>query len=340
MAEKSIENLQELLVALGRERNLRGRLRVLGHAWQLLRELSPPEREQVALRIGSNWAWKRVEKSFLRDGDLDEDEQRIGRIFERLGDSDPAELRAMASALREGDRDAAKDMLLMTLQEALEEEAEEDEASRVAEQALEPIAPAEAADLEADLFSAPPPVAPPTPRVPFAVDADVRAADPAAREAPAPRPAAGRAVEVTSAPVHGVAPAAPPRVQRPEPALAVAPAAPVTNGLERMRLLRRLRDDQHPGAALGRAGRQSLIASLGGGWASRRALSSMIRGDSLEDVDEGLALISQLERSGQRVWCLADLLELVRLDSDARERVLSAAPSDASRRRLAQRPRR
>jgi hypothetical protein len=95
LAGHPIESLEALLRALARERSLRGRLRVLGHSWKLLRSLTPAEREKVALRLGSNWAWKRLEKSFLRDGDLDETEQFVGRVFERLGDADPKELRKL-----------------------------------------------------------------------------------------------------------------------------------------------------------------------------------------------------------------------------------------------------
>jgi len=63
----------------------------------------------------------------------------------------------------------------------------------------------------------------------------------------------------------------------------------------------------------------------------------MISGDGLDDVGEALQLIEGLARLGQRTWCLADLIERGGLDADALARVIAAAPSDASRRRLARR---
>ena len=100
MAASPITSLEDLLKALSRERSLGGRLRVLGHSWTLLRSLSPAQREKVALRIGSQWAWKRVEKAFLSDGELSENERLVGRVFERMGDSEPGELRKLARTMR------------------------------------------------------------------------------------------------------------------------------------------------------------------------------------------------------------------------------------------------
>jgi hypothetical protein len=134
-------NLEQLLRELAKQRSLRGRLRVLGHSWTLLRSLSPPQREQVALRLGSQWAWKRVEKAFLKDGELSENEQLVGRAFERMGGSDPGELRKLARMLREGDRAGAQDLLRMTLTEALEEEAEDGEAAKEEEELREAAGP-------------------------------------------------------------------------------------------------------------------------------------------------------------------------------------------------------
>jgi hypothetical protein len=341
VSQDAVTSLEELLKALARERSLRGRLRVLGHSWQLLRSLAPAEREKVALRMGSSWAWKRLEKSFLRDGQLSDKEQLVGRIFERMGDSDPAELRELASTLRSGDAAAGKDLLMLTLKEALEEEATEEE------DRLEELLEAEAA---AETPAEPVPEPTPEPELvatPEEVLASSLAETVAAAEAsevsaprvsePPPEPAP------PPAPSPSVAPPPPqPRVRAPHAPLPPdleAPPLPTTagGGLERLRVLRSLQRDPEPGAALGRAGRAELIGALGEGWAARRALSRMISAGSLDDLDEALALIAHLGRSGQQTWCLADLIAAWDLDAAARQRVLDAAPSDAARRRLARR---
>jgi len=349
MAGLPIESLEELLRALGRERSLRGRLRVLGHSWQLLRRLRPDEREKVALRLGSRWAWQRLEKSFLRDGDLDDTEQLVGRVLERLGDSDPSELRELASQVRRGDRQGTQDLLLLTLREALEEEASSDAAERMLGSESDTASADPEAALEAEPELAPEPTlgVEPEPRPsaetqehvagePLVVDsvgavlastlarrvekppADLR---PAA-DAPSPAPTGrGRLAE------------APPQAHA-----ASLPALPLAgSGVNSLRMLRSLRADPRAGAALGREGRQQLLDSLGGGWASRRALSHWIESGALDDVDEALGLIHSLSRAGQRTWCLADLIERGSLAAPELERVLAAVPTPGARRRLARR---
>jgi hypothetical protein len=334
--QDAVTSLEELLKAVARQRSLRGRLRVLGHSWQLLRSLTPAEREKVALRMGSSWAWKRLEKSFLRDGQLDDNERMLGRILERMGDSDPEELRELASTLRSGDRAAGKDLLMMTLKEALEEEATEEE------HRLEELVEVDAAEPEAGPDPEPELVATPQGVLassPAETVATAEASESDAPEVPEPPPA--------PAPPRAPSPSIPPRPPRqrtetpdaPRPTEDEARPVPVgfAGGLERLRVLRSLQHDPEPGAALGRAGRAELIDALGEGWAARRALSRMITAGSLDDLDEALALIARLGRAGQQTWCLADLIASWDLDAAARRRVLDAAPSDAVRRRLARR---
>jgi hypothetical protein len=362
LAQLPIQSLEELLRALGRERSLRGRLRVLGRSWQLLRSLSPAERERVAMRVGSRWAWKRLEKSFLRDGELDETEQLVGRVFERLGDSDPAELRRLASLVRSRDRAGAQDLLLMTLREALEEEADAGEAGGRETQAPAAQPPDEPPERRVPPAAAEPP---PERRPPAAAETPSkppppRRAGPSPSTEPEPElvdDAAGVLASSLARPVEAAAEPPPPTpVAAPEPplsALAVPPeqrppfgalGAPreqrapfgALGGAERIRRLRAL---QREGVAaeLGREGRARLVASLGGGWASRRALSHMIAAGALDDLDEALRLVAALARPSQQSWCLADLIEHWPLDEEGRARVLGAAPSDAARLRLARR---
>lgn len=348
MAGHPIESLEALLRALARERSLRGRLRVLGHSWKLLRSLTPAEREKVALRLGSNWAWKRVEKSFLHDGDLDETEQFVGRVFERLGDADPKELRKLASMVRSGDRRGAEDLLLLTLQEALEEEAtlaEAQPSDDVPSVDGSSDAPGVAAHVES----------PPEPSPKRTPEAEASPVAQGSLESELVDTASGVLASSMARPVEP-APTTVPRIEARPEAVPLERAESIRRGesdamlgptqllpqstaagAEKLHLLRSLDAGGRAGADLGREGRARLVESLGGGWASRRALSRMIAAGALEDLDEALHLIGRLTRQGQRIWCLADLIEKGGLDDESLGRVLEAAPTDAARRRLSRR---
>lgn len=268
MAGGPIESLEELLTALGRERGLRGRLRVIGRAWKLLRMLSPLQREQVAIRMGSSLAWRRLEKSFLRDGQMSDSEQLVGRIFERMGDSEPGELRKLAKELGAGDTEGLRDTLMVTLGEALEEEASEEENGKVeAESApASSIVPDEepeqlrADEVEESAPAADLSVAEPAPALPKVESRP----EPPALQSIAPEPPNA---SVASAPTETLAP--------------VAREIAVATGVDRLHALRTLTRDG--AASMNRRDRVRLIESLGGGWASRRALSQMIARRSLDD---------------------------------------------------------
>jgi hypothetical protein len=347
-----IESLNELLRALARERSLRGRLRVLGHSWTLLRSLSPAQREEVALRIGSKWAWKRVEKAFLADGSLSENERLVGQAFERMGDADPEELRNIARTLKEGDGRAAKDMLLQTLTEALEDEADEEEdeqlleaeridTSRDAEPASTINSPAEPVgeivDSAAGVLAS---------SLAHATDRPTPSGDgTAAVETPTPHTPTPKSA---TTPIRATQPK-PAQVPRNEPyrRTALSTSDPDTpsvsassvRGESPLQILRTLQLSERPGADLGRTGRAQLIDFLGGGWASRRALSRMIAARTLEGIDEALDLIRQIRSTSQQAWGLGDLLQHWDLDSVELDRVLAAAPTGAARRRLSARSR-
>jgi hypothetical protein len=343
VAHEAIQNLEELLRALGAERNLRGRLRVVGRAWELLKQLSPVEREKVALRLGSSWAWKRLEKSFLADGTLSESESMIGRIFDRMGDADPNELRELAKTVRSGDKARMKDLLLMTLEEALEEEAEDEEAQRTE---AEPALDTEETDLDVEelpLEQAPPAEAH-EPEVVESVEgvlASTLAEAVDARE-PEPAPAIVPPSPPPSAPDDAgwrSPPPLPPALDLEGPEPEPFSAMPATleggvGGLGRLHLLRALDRQEQPGAGMSRAERIGLIESLGGGWASRRALSCLIRRGGVPDLDEALELVGRLGRPMQQAWCLGDLLERDDLTPADVDRILAAAPTAAVRRRL------
>ena len=327
MSDAPTASLEQLLSALTNEPSLRGKLRVLGRSWTLLRSLSPGQREQVALAVGTRWVWERVEKSFLKDGELSDSEQMLGQAFERLGDADPQELRSIARTIKQGDTRAARDLLLNSLSDALEEEASEGE-----EQAI-----GVAAHEEEDATAMPPESGP----TQAAERVETAAAVLASSRARVTPPAEAGAPEPPAAP-PAPEPPAPPPVATSAAQPVVHPTAPthaVGTGADRLRILRALQRSEHPGAELGTRGRSELLESLGGGWATRRALSRMINARSLDGVDEALALIDRLGSPSQQTWCLADLLHHWDLEQTEIEQILDAAPSNAARRRLARRTR-
>ena len=109
------------------------------------------------------------------------------------------------------------------------------------------------------------------------------------------------------------------------------------SAVERLVLLRELSREPGAAASLGPEGRARLLERIGSGWAGRRALTQMIRDHSLEDLDEALLLAERLGSPVQQGWCLGDLLEHWELDDADRRKVIEAASSDASRRRLERR---
>jgi len=348
VSQRPIESLEELFALLGRERSLRGRLRVLSRAWALLRSLSPKDRERVAFRVGSDWAWKRIERAFLADGDLSEKEEIVGRAFRSLGNADPDDLRGMIATIRSGDFDDRKDLLVSTLAQALEEEVAAGEALRedsleaaardaLAERTSDAESPEESPDAHRDEAPAhaaarPGPVAAPADRqTPAAEPIEATAAQAARWSSPAPVPPP----PAFDPPPFGLELRPEPGETLPSPAVIDVDSDFVTHSAtERLRLLRRIRTNATWARALGAENRRALVDSLGGGWAARRAIAQWIEDGTLDDADEALALIERLERPGQRLWCLADLARSGALDDSAEERVLMAAPSEAGRRRL------
>ena len=116
--------LKQLLGELESARGLRGRLRILARSFDLLRSLDRADRERVALRVGSDWAWKQIERAFMRDGRLSEGERVIQQAFETIGSADPAELREAARRIRARDTEGLEQAAGRTLERILEEDDE------------------------------------------------------------------------------------------------------------------------------------------------------------------------------------------------------------------------
>jgi hypothetical protein len=374
-------SFEEFLRQLATQRGTTGKLRLAARYWRQVKSLSAAERERVALALGSQVAWKQLERLFLRDGTLSEDERAVQEALDRLGEADPDELRRWAAQLRHTDRRRVSDLVATAVQAALEQEAEEigratPAPGGAADEATTDSAPAPAPPAPASM-SGPPAASPqastkPSP-VPFQTSAPPAPAPPpsSTRPAASPPPASGLAPSIRS-PIaedearHGATRShssdAWPLVRVPEPGLpsVARPASHEFAGVaalpgrfpegfrgggaglplsavQRLRELRELRENPAGVAALGAAGRAELVAKLGPGWASRRAVSELIRGGAVTGVDESLRLIAQLDTPVRQSWCLGVLIDHMRLSAAERERVLEAAPTAAARRRLARR---
>jgi hypothetical protein len=327
-------SFEEFLRQLAAQRGTTGKLRLAARYWRQVKSLSAAERERVALALGSQVAWKQLERLFLRDGTLSEDERAVQEALDRLGDADPDELRRWAAQLRHTDRRRVSDLVATAVQAALEQEAEEIGRATPApggagnEPATDSVTPPEKAAPGSAAAPAPAPPASalaPSIRSPIAED-------------PAPAPAAPNPAPAASTSPASRRPAWGSPLPDPIPATfrRDGPRASLS-AVQRLRELRELRENPAGVAALGAAGRAELVANLGPGWAARRAVSELIRGGVVTGVDESLGLIAQLDTPVRQSWCLGVLIDHVRLSAAERERVLEAAPTAAARRRLARR---
>ena len=331
--------LKQLLGELESARGLRGRLRILARSFDLLRSLDRADRERVALRVGSDWAWKQIERAFMRDGRLSEGERVIQQAFETIGSADPAELREAARRIRARDTEGLEQAAVRTLERILEEDdelgADPAETEREPLPGIDPAGGEAPHDLEAaietvshaseELGQGAEP-APPGPE-------GVTPPPPPAKRPPLPSPALPPIPTLT--PIPPIPPLGPAALE-PSPEATTGPPGPPSAGVERLRALRLL---SSAGSAreLGRDGRREFVAGLGGSWATRRAISAMIESGALDDLDEVLSLLDLLDRDSRKTWCLIDLIVRGGLDLAERARVLEAAPNLVARRRIERR---
>jgi len=338
------ERLQALLLEIGRAKGLRAKVKLVETSLGFVRSLSARDRERVAMRVGSQWAWSAIEQLLARDGKLDERDQLVQRVFERVTSKEPDDFRTYMRDVREvglaevGRRvageafAAASDVETSEWVEIARSGAEGDLAplERVAGEVVSEMLGdvAESADVpgdarEAIATPAPTPTPASEPLVEIAKVEAPRASAAPARTAPAvtraPAPAAARAPEPVS-----VAP--PPTAE-----------LPFTTARDRLRALRSLRESPSTLRDATPDERRRFLARFGGGWAARRATSQLVRARAMRDVDEALGWVEALDSDTRRAFCLGDLLELEELDAADTERIVAAAPSDAVRRRLERR---
>ncbi len=342
--------LPELLQQLKRTFSPFERLRILGRAWILLRQMSPQERLTVAGQLGLDNADELVEAIAARSGTK----------------ASPALLSMIDQAQKKGT--AHLPQLLSDLKdpgkrtERLRQGVAAAEAALVAEPAQAPWLPASIAKPEG---AKPPPLPPPvpsaqqTPPIPVETVAPPRVSEPS--PSPAVPPAAPAHVTVELAPpspslVHEkppVAPApaaprpSPPSPPPPAPASKSAPEPPAqsteaapTVGIEpplhlmdRFRQFRRTASDRRK---LTVSNLRSLVEGFPDGWARRRALVELLRSGSPPALRDALSLLDILDSERDRLWCLGTLADRDLATAD-REALLAATPSPTARRRLERR---
>ncbi len=331
--------LERLIRRLEAERGMVRKVRLLAGSWTLLRQLSPQQRERVALALGSRWALRNLEGMFGQPEEMSASQLQVKAIFERLRDADPNQLRRLGNDMKKGGVAGVRSRLLDALGEALEERIAAEDESQHPETA------------EPSISAKPPAAIPPPP--PSWLPPKLNASEAERSESqpeellelltphrPGAEPASTAAAEAGHHPEL-----------EPEPLpSAVEPAdleeatgdrrrreTSTLSAVESLRALRRLSRGETAISHGGQASRAALVGSLGSGWAARRAVSSMIRSRFAADLDEALALIRRLPTASQQTWCLGDLLQHWQLDAAALARVLGAAPTEAARSRLARR---
>jgi len=296
----TLKTLDEFIETLAAQRGLHRKVRLLGHYWRQVRDLPSEDRQRIALALGSESAWKRLEKLFGADGHLSEGELTVQRALRRVGTADPAELRALAERLRSGDYAEVGAELLDAVGEALDAEVGVEPETQGAP------APEPESVLQPAIEPTPEPMAAAEPEPELELESGPEAElDPEPKPGPEPE----STQETETRPVDEV-PAMPPLP--PLPPAAVGPLPDVRARAERLRL----------------------VTASGTGWRRRRLLGELIRERELDGLDEALELAVLLESDVQRAWCLGDLVQHWPLDEGQVQEVLDAAPSASVRSRL------
>ncbi len=294
----TLKTLDAFIETLSAQRGLHRKVRLLAHYWRQVRDLPSEDRQRIALALGSESAWNRLEKLFGADGHLSEGELVVKSALRRVGTADPAELRTLAKRLRSGDYAEVGNELLDAMGQALDAE--------VGDEPTSPLEPEPEPEPEQALEPAPEP----TPAIP-----------------PEPEP------ESESEPEPALESEPEPDTEQPAKIPAMPPLPPWEpvkpareSGSEQAR-----ESDRHAEA---RDERRRLLTASGTGWRQRQLLSELIREGELGSLDEALDLAELLESDAQRVWCLGDLVQHWPLDGEQLTHVLDAAPSAVARTRL------
>lgn len=326
--------LPELVDQLGRTFSPFERLKILGRAWALLKNMTPEQRLVVATQLGLDRADEVVEAIAARGGT--KASPVILSMIDQAQKKGTAHLPELISDLRDPGRRAER---LRQGAAALEDAAVTAAASGEVPW-LPPGTVTPPAKVESPRPAPPPPVAPPAPAPPPVQVQPLPQPrpQPPAPPAPAPPPPA----PVAPPPPVQQAPPQPAAKPQPKPApMPVQPAAQsaladrlaeVPRLTARFRTLRRSLDEAKkiPVESLG-----PIVNQFPDGWARRRALLELLRAGIPASLEDAQVLIETLGSERDRLWCLGALAESREIPETEREAILEEATSPLARRRLA-----
>jgi hypothetical protein len=327
MASPVPASLPELVEQLRRTYSPFERLKILGRAWSLLRQMTSEERRLVGFQLGLDNADEVVEAIAARSGK--QASPALLSMIERAQVKGTAHLPQLISDLKDPGKRAER---LRQEAEAAEEAIQNGEVPWLPPPVAAPAPPKPAAPPPFEAMRAPAP-APAPPAVP------------APAPAPAPPPPAAQAPPPTE-PQPVAAPAPPPAEPRPVPPPVAAPRPePVPHNaaglvaeldaapslLLRFRVLHGHLEamKRMPASAL-----RPLLEGFPDGWARRRALAEILRAGVPAELSEALTLVETLGSGRDRLWCLGALTSQRPLTEKDRETLLAGIDSPSARRRL------
>lgn len=331
MASPVPTSLPELIEQLGRTYSPFERLKILGRAWGLLRQMTSEERRLVAIQLGLDNADEVVHAIAERSGK--QASPALLSMIERAQVKGTAHLPQLLSDLKNPARRAAR------LREGVQAVEQELIGGDAPAPWLPPAIAAPAAT-PPPKPAAKPPAPPPFEAMTAPPPAPAPAPPPPVPAAPPPPPV--QAAPPPEPPKPVAAPAPPPSQPKPAPAFEPRPEPAQHGGLAAEldaapSLLARFRVlHEHlatvkkmPASAL-----RSVLEGFPDGWARRRALGEILRAGAPADLSEALPLLEALGAQRDRVWCLGALTHQRQVPEKDRETLLAGIDSPAARRRL------
>ncbi len=336
MASPIPTSLPELIEQLGRTYSPFERLKIIGRAWGLLRQMTSEERRLVAIQLGLDNADEVVQAIAERSGK--QASPALLSMIERAQVKGTAHLPQLLSDLKNPWKRAER--LRQGVQAVGQELTEGDTAAPWLPPAI--AAPAAAPPKPAAKPPAPPPFEAMAAPSPAPVPAPAPAPPPPVPAAPPPPPVQAAPPPEPPKPVE--APAPPPQ---PKPAPVAAAAEPRPEPAQHAgfaveldaapSLLARFRVLHEHMAAMKKMPASALRPVLEGfpdGWARRRALGEILRAGAPADLSEALPLLDLLGSQRDRLWCLGALTHQRQILEKDLETLLAGIDSPAARRRL------
>ena len=350
------EELAALLFEMQRARGPIDKARAAARAWRTLRELSPTERRMIAREIGSSGAEDFLES--LGGGGRGFSPSAVLEALTRVEGDDGASLDDVVADLRDPERrvETIGELLDAAAETAFADPGAPSERSANADLELDGAPDAEP-DTEPETSLPPVPAVEPAPdRVPGPdesgsppvepeVTDGVGEIGPVAAPSPAPptpplpqpRPPEPRAPSVWDELLRRdetTRDAAPPTDVMSPSATACGPVRGGGRPLSALVRLRRLRERPDELRSASVADIRHALDAFPEAWARRRALCFLLSEGIPGDAGDALTLVSDLERTTDRRWCLNVLAERGDLVGSHLERALELLDSPAARRRL------